>query len=87
MDETEKGHLNQRRQGIFSNTSNQPHKSNQMELQHQEPYNDQTYSVFMAMKEVVGEFFSDQTGQYSITSNKVNTYVLVFYIVNGNTIK
>ena len=58
-----------------------------MELQHQEPYNDQTYLVFMAMKEVVGEFFSDQTGQYSITSNKVNTYVLVFYIVNGNTIK
>jgi hypothetical protein len=50
----------------------------------QEPHNDCTHFVFMAIYEINGNLFTKQTGCFSITSNCGHAYVVVFYIFDTN---
>ena len=61
--------------------------SDQMESQTQEPKNEKNHQVLVPIKEVEREIFGDQTGCFPVTYNQVNSYVVVFYIVNSNSIK
>ena len=49
VDATEKGNINQQRQGTCSTTEIQPHQYYHMDLQQQELSNGQTHMVFMDM--------------------------------------
>jgi hypothetical protein len=53
----------------------------------QAPNNDKTNMVFMTMVEVEGQLFTDQTGRFSVTSNRGNNYIVIFYAVDPNYIK
>jgi hypothetical protein len=53
----------------------------------QEPHNTCTHFVFMAIYEINGNLFTDQTGRFPITSNRGHAYVVVFYIFNANAIQ
>jgi hypothetical protein len=52
----------------------------------QEPHNTCTHIVFMHAHAINGTTTSDQTGQFPITSNQGNVYMVVFYIFNTNYI-
>jgi hypothetical protein len=52
----------------------------------QEPHNTCTHFVFMAIYEINGNLFTNQTGHFPITSNRGHTYAVVFYIFDANTI-
>ncbi len=52
----------------------------------QEPQNTRTHFVFMAIYEINGNLFTNQTGRFPITSNRSHAYVVVFYIFNANVI-
>jgi hypothetical protein len=52
----------------------------------QEPHNTCTHFVFMAIYEINGNLFTNQTGRFPITSNCGHTYVVVFYIFDANAI-
>jgi hypothetical protein len=93
--ESEMGHMGQQRQGVQSmqptpttvplqvpNIFDDP-----MEDVPQEPHNAHTHSVFMAIYEINGNLFTNQTGRFPITSNHGHAYVLVFYIFNANAIQ
>jgi hypothetical protein len=51
-----------------------------------EPHNARTHFVFMAIYEINGDLFANQTGCFPITSNRGHAYVEVFYIFNANAI-
>jgi hypothetical protein len=53
----------------------------------QQPHNTCTHFVFMAIYEINGNLFTDQTGHFPITSNHCYAYVVVFYIFNVNAIQ
>jgi hypothetical protein len=53
----------------------------------QELRNTRTHFVFMAIYEINGKLFTNQTGRFPITSNHGHTYVVVFYIFNANAIQ
>jgi hypothetical protein len=53
----------------------------------QEPHNARTHFVFMAIYQINGNLFTDQTGRFPITSNRVHAYVVVFYIFDANAIQ
>jgi hypothetical protein len=88
------GHMDQQRQEV---RSTQPTPTtvpvqvpkifdNPMEDVPQEPHNARTHFVFMAIYEINGNLFTDQTGCFSITSNCDHAYVVVFYIFNANAL-
>jgi hypothetical protein len=52
----------------------------------QKPHNSCTHFVFMAIHKINGKLFTNQTGQFPITSNRGHAYVVVFYIFNANAI-
>ena len=41
----------------------------------------------MTITNLDGKLYSNQTGHFPITSNRVNFYVAIFYAVDGNYIK
>jgi hypothetical protein len=53
----------------------------------QEPHNARTYFIFMAIYEINGNLFTNQTGHFPITSNCGHTYVVVSYIFNTKVIQ
>ena len=42
--------------------------------------------VFLKTLDLTGKFYTDQTGQFSMTSSKVNTYILLAYRYDSNKI-
>jgi hypothetical protein len=52
----------------------------------QELHNARTHFVFMAIYEINGNLFTDQTSSFLITSNRGHAYVVVFYIFDTNAI-
>jgi hypothetical protein len=97
-DEMEKGLMDQYWQGKQSTKTstlaeNQPafppdfKPIDTMEPLPQEPFNARTHIVFMTIIEITGLFFSDQLGQFPITSNRGKNYVIVFYIYDANFVK
>ena len=53
----------------------------------QAPNNNKTNMVFMTMVKVEGQLFTDQTGHFSVTSNRSNNYILISYAIDPNYIK
>jgi hypothetical protein len=86
VEETEMGHMDQRRTGIRSTraTTNEP---DSMDPVPQTPMNDRCHHVYMSITEMNGKVNSDQTGRFPITSNRGNCYVVIFYAADGNYIK
>ena len=83
------GHLNQVRQGTRSTQPQTPtsatiptmpnlHIDDHMAEAPQAPLNVRTSHVFMQVHAINGIISSDQTGRFPITSNRGNTYVVVF---------
>ena len=96
VNETEMGHMDQRRTGIRSTRPKpkQPPRSTPeqemadvMESPPQSPNNNRCHQVFMTAAEVDRKLYSDQTGRFPITSNRGNSMVAIFYAVDGNYIK
>ena len=96
VDETEMGHMDQRRTGIISTRPNpkQPPRptpdqeiADTMEYPPQSPNKDRFHHVFMTIAAVDGNLYSDQTGRFPVTFNCGNSLVAIFYAVDGNYIK
>ncbi|KAL7531195.1 hypothetical protein ACHAXR_003897, partial [Thalassiosira sp. AJA248-18] len=85
VDETEMGHMDQRKVGIRSTRATPTQDS--MTPVPQSPLNDRTHHVYMSITDIEGKLYSDQTGRFPITSNRGNCYVIIFYAVDGNYIK
>jgi hypothetical protein len=92
--ESEMGHMNQQHQG-FRSTQPTPKTvppqvpdsfDNPMEDVPQGSHNTCTYFIFMAIYEINGNLFTNQTCHFPITSNRSHAYVVVFYIFNANSI-
>ena len=45
-----------------------------------------TNIVFLKILDLTGKFYTDQTGQFTITSSKRNIYILMAYNYHSNTI-
>jgi hypothetical protein len=86
VEETEMGHMDQRRTGIRSTraTTKEP---DSMEPVPQTPTNDRSHEVYMTITDMDGKLYSDQTGRFPITSNRGNCYVVIFFAADGNYIK
>jgi hypothetical protein len=85
VDETEMGHMDQRKVGIRSTRATPTHNS--MTPVPQSHLNDRTHHVYMSITDIEGKLYSDQTGRFPLTSNRGNCYVIIFYAVDGNYIK
>jgi hypothetical protein len=57
-----------------------------MEDVSQEPHNACTHFIFMAIYEINGNLFTDQTGCFPITSSCGHAHVVVFYIFDADVI-
>ncbi len=58
-----------------------------MEPLPQEPFSTHKHFVFMTIIEISGMLYSNQWGQFPITSNRGNKYILIFYIYDANFVK
>ena len=89
VEETEMGHMDQRRAGIRSTRVPPDAESDpdSMELVPQTLLNDRTNHVYMTTADVEGKLYSDQTGRFPITSNRGNSVVVIFFCADGNYIK
>ena len=63
------------------------HIDNHMTKAPQEPLNARTNFVFMHIHAINGVISSNQTGQFPITSNRGNAYIVVFYVYDANYIR
>jgi hypothetical protein len=92
--ESKMGHMDQQCQGV---QSTQPTPTtvplrdpdifkDPMEDVPQEPHNTHTHFIFMVIYKINGNLFTDQMGQFPITSNRGHAYVVVFYIFDANAI-
>ena len=86
VEETEMGPKDQQRQGTCS-TKPGLIDPDTMEEVPQFPNNDCSHHVYMTITNLDGKLYSDQTGRFSITSNRRNCYVVIIYAVDGNYIK
>ncbi len=95
---TEKGHMDQSRQGKGSTKTASPagipppfppdsKLIDTMEPLPQEPFNAHTHFVFMTIIKISRMLFSNQLGQFPITSNRGNKYVVIFYIYDAIFVK
>ena len=89
VDETETGHMNQRRAGIRStcvppDTEPEP---DSMELVPQTLHNDHINHIYMTTEDIEEKLYSDQTVHFPITSNRGNSVVVIFFCADGNYIK
>ncbi len=91
------GHLDQVRQGTRTTqprtptgatipTMPGPHIDDHMADAPQALLNARTNHIFMQIHAINGVISSDQTGRFPITSNRGNTYVVVFCIYDANYI-
>ena len=96
VDQTEMGHMDQRRTGIRSMRPKPKHPPrptpdqemvDTIEFPPQSPNNDRCHQVFMNAAAVDDKLYSNQTGRFPITSNRGNILVDIFYAVDGNYIK
>ena len=78
--------MDQQRQDTGS-TNPIPIKPDTMEEVPQLPNNNSSHHVYMTINDLDGKLYSDQTGRFSITSNRRNCYVVIIYAVDGNYIK
>jgi hypothetical protein len=53
----------------------------------QKPHNTRAHFVFIAIYEINGNLFTDQTHRFPIISIPSHAYVVVFYIFNTNAIQ
>ena len=81
---TEMGHMDQRRIGIRS-TKPTINEADSMEPVKQTPKNDRCHHVYMSITDIDGKLYSDQTGQFPITSNRGNCYVVIFMHLTATT--
>ena len=79
-------HMGQQGQGILS-TNPVPIDPYTMEEVSQLPNNDCSHHVYMKITNLDSKLYSEQTGQFPITSNRGNCYVVIFFAVDGNYIK
>jgi hypothetical protein len=90
--ESKMGHMDQQCQGVLSThptSTTVPLQvpdsfDDSMEDVPQESHNNRTHFVFMAIYEINGNLFTNQTDCFSITSNHGHAYVVVFYIFDTN---
>jgi hypothetical protein len=88
------GNMDQQRQGVQSTLPTPTTMPLQvpdsfddpMEDVPQKPHNACTHFLFMAIYEINGNLFTNQTGHFPITSNHDQAYVVVLYIFNANAI-
>jgi hypothetical protein len=63
------------------------HMDDHMAEAPQVPLNARTNHVFMQVHAIKGVISSNQTGRFPITSNRGNTYIVVFYVYDANYIR
>ncbi len=96
--ETGKDHMDQSPQGKGSTKTASPagipppfppysEPIDTMEPLSQEPFNACLHFVFMTIIKISGLLFSNQSGQFPITINRGNKYIVIFYIYNTNFVK
>ena len=88
---TEKGHMSQTRQNVRSTkkrTNGEIPQKNEMSYEDinvkQEEPNERTNDVFIALEDVTGKVYSDQTGKFPRTSSRGMKYIMVFYVYDAN---
>jgi hypothetical protein len=95
---TEKGHMDQSHQGKRSTKTSSPagipppfpsdgKRIDTMEPLPQESFNARMHFVFMSIIKISGMLFSNRLGQFPITSNRGNKYIVIFYIYDANFVK
>jgi hypothetical protein len=88
---TEKGHMDQTRQGKWSTHPTLPFTTSPAtddDPNHilQKSGNTKTNLVYMFFYNISGQFFTDQTGRFPVTSNQGHAYLVIFYIYDANFI-
>ena len=48
---------------------------------------ERSHHVYMKTNDLDSKLYSDQTGRFTITSNRSNFYVVILYAVDGNYIQ
>ena len=89
---TVKGHLDQKSQGLRS-TKPKIEKNNakseikiEPDTPLQEPNNEKTNEVYIALEDIDGKIYSDQTGKFPRTSNRGMKYVMIFIFMMLTTL-
>jgi hypothetical protein len=92
-DATKKGHMDQTCQGQRSTSLSNPSITiiNNVNDDNDDvptiPINKEpTNLVFMVIHDISGKVFTNQTGQFPLTSNRGNAYLVIFYIYDANFI-
>ena len=82
------GHLQQPRKGLRSTQGKVMHPETDTEHDHlpQATQSENTNLFFFKTIDLSGNFFTDQTGRFPVTSSKGNKYILVAYHYDSNTI-
>jgi hypothetical protein len=90
---TVKGHLDQKSQGLQSTKEKIEKKNaNKSEIKiesdtlQQEPNNAKTNEVYIALEDIDGKIYSDQTGKFPRTSNREMKYVMIFIFMMQTTL-
>lgn len=81
------GHMDQQRQGARSTKSTKKVEPDPIEPVPRIESNDHCHHVYMTTAEVEGKLYSNQTGQFPISSNRGNSIIVMFYAVDSNYIK
>ena len=58
-----------------------------MEEVSQLPNNERSHHVYIKITDLDGKLYSDQTGRFTITSNRGNFYVIIFMLLTVTTSK
>ena len=90
---TVKGHLDQKSQGLRSTKVKMESKiENKSEIKiesdtlPQEPNNGKTNEIYIALEDIDGKIYSDQTGKFPRTSNRGMKYVMIFIFMMQTTL-
>ena len=74
------GHLQQKKQGLRSTKKQEDEEIIQNEN------NKKTNLLFIALEDIEGKLYSDQTGKFPRTSSRGMKYIMVFYVYDANAI-
>ena len=92
-DATEKGHMDQTRQGQRPTSRSNPsivliNTNDDTEDECVAPPSaiHNSHLVFMTLADTAGRIFTDQTGRFPVTSNRGNAYLVIFYVYDANFI-
>lgn len=80
MDSTKKRHMASQISGVRPTKNNNSNQDHSMDNTPQEPGNQKTHSVFIAMEEAKGRKYTDQTSRFPRTSNRGVKILLQKYI-------